>query len=87
MGSSVTMPPSCLLWSLFITIDKVGTDDDEEWVDKAGVKSAELKPITEAPLKSVLTPLEIDMGIGVFELIGAAADVRVASEVTARLAF
>lgn len=82
IGSIVAIPPSGLLWSLFIAIDKVGTDDDEECVDSAGVKSAELKPITGAPLKSALIPAAIDMGIGVIEPIGAAVDVRVASEVT-----
>lgn len=87
IGSITTIPPSGLLWSLFITIVKVGTDDDEEWVDSAGVKSAELKLNTGFPLTSVLTPAVIDMGIGAIELVGAAVDARVTSEVTVMLAF
>lgn len=58
------MPPSVATGVVLpMTIDNVGTEDVDECVDRAGVKSAGLKPFTTCPNPVPTTPtMDTELG-------------------------
>lgn len=76
MGSIITTPPSVATGAVLpMTIDSVWTDDVDEWVESAGVKSAELNPFMVGPNPAPVTPaMDTELGeplTGGFAPIGA----------------